>query len=172
MPPKPKVLIDSTARQGALHCWAAHARLQLSGFTVCHHTLKEVGSKSSFFLRCDEKPSHDSLLGEIEMWAGDGPEVVPHQPCIRLCSARITRYPAMIQRLPFKTLPVWLMWVCAELPGCHAGAIPLQFLVLFVQISCHYLQGCFTDILLFIQPQSWMIFLVCNMGSGYKFSHP
>ena len=58
-------------------------------------------------------------------------------------------------------------WRAAQAPG-RGG--PLHFFILFLQTFSHYLLGWFICVL--IQTQSLKIFLVCNMGSGYKSYHP
>lgn len=140
----------------------AHARLYLSGFTVGHCTLKGAGQKSSYFIRDDEKlswqpPRRDRKGGGRWLQGGASPA---------------SHYSAMTQRDYASSLP-HVAW--GSVQGCGApwrgyptpfpNSFALNLSPLSVRMLYYYPSLC-------LYKQSWTIFLVCQMGHGYKLYHP
>lgn len=150
MPPKPKELKDWIAHRGILHCWAATVRLSLSGFIVRHYTLKEAGQKSSTSsepqrpwetVSC-QPPGEDRKAGG--RWP---PGIASPASHSHLFWEDHKAFCPCSERLQFKPLPVWLMWICAKSPGHQGGAILLHCLILFFFFFTNYLLGCIICIL-------------------------
>ena len=120
--------------------WGAKSKLQLSGCMFWSSVLSGARHEV-FYLNITFEVMRNYFMtasragqgGEWEMETGDGFRAAPHQPPVLWCSQGLWGF------LPRSTsalaLPAWPRWICARLPKCHHGAVPLQVADLCIWLS-------------------------------------